>query len=542
MSLARAKSNPLLLAAQYRQAELIASLLEHRIEPAPSLSERSSEDGSILGYALQIDRSADTASVARIVACLIERGASPDSVEPDMIAGTHYNYATARHERDRRHMAEIAARRPEELGSLIFNALGPERLKALSDELPILHIAVSSNQLWAARALLNAGADPNRDHPGRGLAAAKVSGCEMLGVLISHGAKLTQRDAQGNYPLQALASSRCESRLLDLAMAASEAEANGQRLNLASPTSPNRPKKGQPAAAPLVQGLFEAIENRQKENIASLWEALGRKSALAARDASGRNVLHAAIAGRQWALAKRLLNAGVDPNAFDASGQSPLSLFIGLPYKNEEKDRKGRHRHLMRDALMSRVKWDAKDESGRGYPEALWSVCWEPKNDLYASSWQTEIWGAPSFDPLERGPDGLCFIERVLPQWSAAKGSFEYYHPASSILPLETLMSQAFEKGRVDAALASRFLEALMGASSEPLWDQALYLSRSLAASFAPLCKLAMRVEGVDPAAFVAAASLSKAAPDLHAAIEAWQLQALATAPAEATRRPARSL
>lgn len=535
-----APSNPLLIAAQYRHADLIASLLAHRIEPEPSLAERSSEDGSILGYVLQIDRMAEQEAIPALITELLARGASPDSMEPDLRSISRYNYQTSRHELPRSHMAEIAARREEAIGSPIFEALGEERLKALSEELPLLHIAVAAKRLWAARALLCAGANPNRDHPGRGLAACEARDPDMLAVLLAHGATLSARDSRGVYPLEAIAGARCDPKLLELAVAASEAEARGERFDLGASGAPRRRSRQGEAPAALIDSLTQAIEQKQKDNVASLWATLGRKRALAARDSSGRTILHAAILSRQWAMAKRFLAAGLDPNAFDNEGHTPISRFIALPYQSDEKDRKGRQRQAMREALMPHVQWGAKDALGRGYAEALWGVSWEAKNGIYQSSHQESIWGSPCFDPVQRGADGLCFIERVLPQWREAKASFDYHTPAGSSRPLLPIVLQALDANAVDQRLCESLLEHFVGASSEILWSQYSYMTRDLSNSIGPLCKRLLDLGLARPDSFDPAPSLATASPDLHAAVEAWQLSALPEA--SSARRPSRSL
>lgn len=519
------RNNPVLMAARKNEPGIVAAILSHRIAPRIDVNERDEDGCSALGYLAQISMGEDSRLA---VQALIDAGAAVDTQEPDLQARSSWNYATNSYDRSLAPLVLLSIRQPHGSWKLVFERLGPKRLKALSGELPLLHESLILNLRAASDLLLAAGADVNREDPRMGLPIACCSTPADFAMLIAAGARINVSDSQGRPALQLVGSSSASLEILSMAAAAAQAESLGQVATFKEGRQ-HITKARQEIAQPLIESLFHAIANKQPERVDSLWKTLnlGRDKARlsGARDQNGQSLLHGALAVHNFGLSRRLLRHGLSPNVFDHVGRTPLSILMGLPYAHSERDRSGDKRLRIFREVFDKVDWDARSPAGIGYYETLLCVSMEGRNGVSSHLLFTKASATrPDWLALS-SPGATCALSRVL-----ALAVQERRPPSDSILlhqervyPMHALLTAQIARPEFGEPQARSVLEAALSKpQNENLQNIPSWLEKTLEAIEAHLD--VFKATGVDPNSIAWASGLAIGRPTLFASIESWIL------------------
>lgn len=521
--------NPVLMAAQNQLPGLVLAILAHRMAPQINVNDRGDDGTSALGHLLQSGFGEDTPAA---VAALIKAGAQIDAIEPDISPPTTYNLVTRQYDPlPPAHTSILALRHHRSPWRELYAALGANRLLSLSGSLPLLHEALARRNHDAAQMLVDIGADVNREDPYMGLPISKCCTSPSFAMMVNAGAKLTLADSQGRTALQVLTSSNLSQELLSMAVMAAQSESQGQTAMFREGQK-QRPclKMGREISQPLIESLFGAVYSAQTERINSLWKTLnmGRDNhlLLEARDTDGRSLLHAAFASRNFPLAKKLLGRGMNVNAFDHSGETPLSIFLALTYDRKERDLKGLRRKKILAEMLPLADWSALSENGLGYFDALFTKTLERQNRFdSAKLWQLLKPHHP--DWLTWNPSGESFFlaraarqavnERYAPGNSLMSEIFSesHFHITLSMQIDRSDFTSAHAKGLLQA-MFSRDVDSAMSAPQSLFRDSSSVIESRLD-HFITL--------GVDPESIDWSPKLPAVFPTLSAAIEKWRIQ-----------------
>jgi hypothetical protein len=517
--------NPVLMAAQKKEPTIMMAVLSHRIAPKININERDGDDCSAMGYIIQYS-TGDDATAA--VEALIAAGAKVDTLEPDFDARSGWNRDRNSYDYPKLHLAQLSLAQYNSPWKPIFDALGPKKLKTISSEAPLLHVALLRGLRGATEMLIGAGADVTREDPKMGLPISCCASAADFAMLVAAGAKLNAPDSNGKTALQIISSSCTNSDILSMATAAAEAEAHG-RLATFKEGQQTKIKASDEIAQPLIEALFNSISQKNTPRIESLWKTLnlGRDKArlIDARDKKGQNLLHASLSARNFGLSRRLLKHGLSPNVFDNKCSTPLSIILGLSHERTERDRSGEKRSKFCAELLTKVDWSARSERGLGHYESLLCVSIERRNaiapDLVFSK-------ADATRPhwLEMSTDGeTCTLSRTI-----ARMVSERRAPSNSVmeqqearLPLHSVFQEQIRLPEFGLAQATAILKA---AASQPQNNNLQYLQ-------SPTTKLLDVIEsqldtfkntGIDPDSIAWATALASSRPTLFAAIESWRI------------------
>lgn len=519
--------NPILLAASKTQPEIISAILAHRVAPKIDVNERDADGCTALAYL--VARGTPHKEASQAIADLIAAGARTDEVVSDPNAHELFDKKTGISRKPQHHLAQLALRQYSSHWKHIFEHMGPKKLKACSENWPLLHDSLNFGHIEAAEKLLAAGANPNFEHPELGLPISSCSGPRDFSMLVASGAKLNLPDSKGRTALQIISSSGASPEVLAMATAAAQAESQGARAVFKEGVATGKTKASDDIAQPLIEALFDSIARRKKDRIDNLWKTLNlgrdKNRLVEARDKKGRTLLHAAMSSRSFSLAKRLIGRGLDPNAFDDAGSTPLSIILGLSLDNIEKDRYGKKRKEFAAAFMEKINWNARDGMGRGYYEALFNTEIEYSNGFEAAYIHDKA-TASRGDWLEKSPDAQsCLLSRVI-GLAIAKGHPSYsslYHSLNSKTTLPSLLTEQLSRPEFDAQIATMLLKSTLGEARENALrypstnvKEALLVIEKNMPKFAEL--------GVDPEAIAWAKNLGESLPTVASAIESWRL------------------
>ncbi|MDR2459891.1 MAG: ankyrin repeat domain-containing protein [Deltaproteobacteria bacterium] len=232
--------------------------------------------------------------------------------------------------------------------------------------------------------LLNQGADPNELDNGGGtaltLAATMNFNPQIVASLLNAGCDINSKDAQGNTPLMGAAGYNKNFLVLaklinDGADVNSENELGNTPLFFAALSNPNPDilreliKAGADPNHKNARGetaLFYAVQNPSLEVLKQL---LNAKADPLAKDETDTGILFAAaLTSSNPLVLAELLTTGLDINALNSAGLSPLMAAAGNP-----------HPEIARYLVVQGAKVDAVDDNGRS---ALLLAAWlnpEPK-------------------------------------------------------------------------------------------------------------------------------------------------------------------
>lgn len=551
--------NPFAHAASRLDIPMIGALLAYDIQPQPDINERlagNTESVSPLGAVLSWTRETGDEQALEIVKLLLARGANADTVDPDHTKTYARDPVTRMMVYPKNHLALFSVRRSEAIGRVIFDHLGPEKLKVICEEHPVFHTAVKSNHAWAVRYLLDIGVDLNASVPLHGQPMNSAVHLDMAQLLLHHGAKLHAKDDQGVSVLEKLSAGKHDADFMSLLLKASELETSGKKVDVAAllDTKVSRLRKGEEASDSLINSLFKAIENRQSVSYQTIWTNLGKQRAYEARDSKGRSILHAAVQARDWSLTRRLLRGGMNPNDFDHQGHTAFSIFATLTVTSDEKDRKGwrRAREEVGKAMKELFNPDAVSPSGQCYFDLLWGRNYESFNGIYAHQ-LFPLLNRPSADGtldkpwMKRKADGTCFLEQAISHLKAREGNYSHVEFCDYKV-LFTMIEQSITCQQMDSALANHFFEQLLGASSSTLWKNATsYRTNQFFSDLEKVTDTLISLKAVDPLPYQWSPELAKKQPELFAKLESWQLHAqtenlLGTSSSEGVKRKTRSL
>jgi ankyrin repeat protein len=529
--------NPILMAASRRAPDLVLAILAHRLAPRVDLNERDSEGVTALGR-LVFGQGGYSTEVDALMA-LIDAGADPTVEVTDLDSSGHFE------SRPQIPIALAAARRGHSVCRALFDALGPAKLKKICDAHPMLHACVELGHEDLVLTLARAGADVNQTFPRAGFAVSRARAPAMFSLLVSNGAKLNLPDTEGKSALQAL-SRTAPADISAMAAKAAQAEAQGKTAVFSEGERVEKTKAGDEIAEGLTLALFEAVDARDAERARMLWERLGlgrdKRRLFAARDATGRTLLHAAIEARSFSLAKRLLDRGMDVNAFDHLDRTPASVLLDLSTNYaHERDRSGKRREAFAAKVFERVDWSVKTKQGRCLLETMLTLNFESANNLSRSSLCTKaLAGANDWLTLEA--DGSCMLSRAfakaLPhRYLLSTGNFlSELHRRMGLGKL--LLDQVQRPEFAPAALG--VLNACCSAEQVERWGP-VRSSCAQETMGALLEALPVFRAAVDPESVAWSPDLAERAPALHSAVETWRLEALGLASGGA-RAKARSL
>lgn len=525
------KPNPILLASTNQQPAIVSAILAHRLAPKINLDELDANGCSSMCHLLH--RIANTDETKSAVEDMIANGAKIDSVETDLSAHERWNPETKRHEQPKIHLAQLALKSWNAPWKPVFDALGPKKLKAISDHWPILHEALHQGKKEAAEMILTAGADPNKEFPLYGFPITRCSTPASFSMLIAAGAKLTLADSNGKTALQDISSSRSGQEILSMATAAAQAESEGLTAVFKEGQAVKKTKASDLIAQPLIEALFESIDRKNNERIKSLWKTLnlGRDKARAndARDAKNRTLLHAALAQRNFALSKKLMALGASVDVFDDKAQTPFSIFYTLSHERSERDRQGENRRKFAMEILGKVDWNAKTPNGIGYFESLYSLSPERKNGFDSHSIFSKA-NSTAPDWLAMATDGKTFrLSRCV-----ARSVVDRYPPSNSISSHQSstkhmaqLITEQVERPEFTREHASILLNCTASKKVERSLDYASEDVKKILESIESNLPVFVKL-GVDPESIEWAPCLSSRFPTLAAAIESWRLSATA--------------
>lgn len=534
--------NPALLAARNGLPDLVLAVLAHRVAPRIDLNERGPDGATAIGHLAQNKGLGEsTPEVNRkAVAELIERGALVETFEPDFRDTSNWNRTTRAYELPTVHLALLCLRSSTGPWQPIFEKLGASRLRALCAEHPLLHEALRQHNRAAAEALLDAGADPDREDPELGLPLSNCLTPAAFSMMISRGAKMGARDAAGRSALQVV-SAKTESReILAMAAAAAEAEARG---TVASFKEGERLKgrASDDVAEPLLASLFDAVDAQNLERADHLWKSLdlGRHKPrlMAARDSKGRNLLHAAIEAHAFPLARKLLRLGMSPDVVSAGDATAFTSLLALSYDRKiERDKSRKRRAKFCAEVMAQVDWAARGTDGSTLYERLLGVDIESHNDLDVEPLRKRAAARlPDWLALEGEPP-TCLLARALGVAVCAgrSGYRTLAYAQEENEPFANILAAQLERPEFGREQAAGVLQSLFGKSAHnsARYPQAWF--RRVAIVVENNLKRFQEL-GVNPEQILWAPALAETFPTLHAAVESWRLAG--TAPI-ATSRP----
>ena len=190
-----------------------------------------------------------------------------------------------------------------------------------------LSAAISMRHRSVVERLLDFGADPDQPLPGAVtplMVAAALGLPDMLGLLLTRGARAAQRDDQNNHALHALAQWGFTAR--DKARAV----ACWQALLQADPQAADAPGADGLSPLLLLLGARADAGHPVDEDClhAQLEVLLGRPLDLDRRDARGFGPLHLCALHGQLAALRRLLQAGADREARDSLNRRPQDIAV----------------------------------------------------------------------------------------------------------------------------------------------------------------------------------------------------------------------
>lgn len=531
--------NPILLAAQASEPALLTALLSYQLTPVPDIHERDELGLDALSHLAQIPTREEAAHAA--THRLLAMGANPDQIVPDIRRPPVWNSTTGQRENPKAHLACVAIRYSQRFSPL-FSALGPERLRALSEQHPLLHEALSSGRDWAVEALLAAGADPNREDPSLGLPASQACHPRHLAALINAGARLSLPNSKGVTALQSISSSPRSAEILALATQSAVAENEGRKAKLREPSESGRISRIKAPASvldPLIKSLFQAVRSKNRDLISTLWKTIGKPSLLNARDESGRTLLHAAIETRNLSLARKLFDLGFDVNAFDHQGVPPSVLFMTMDSYRIERDRNGSRRLALGQDIARQIRWHELDSMGRGYFEALYNARIENKCGITPEEAKLSM-SAPGFDWLFVAPDGSFPLLRVL-RGAQERLSGAQQGTLGAHAPLASLLNEQAASDRITPAMAQSLLRALFAADGAWRWTWRNGNYDQFLTQAAPALDRLMSLTSPDPD-FKIREEIARVFPELHSKLESWSLRPSSTVEALASSAPRRRL
>jgi len=525
------RPNPILLAATHQQPSIVSAILAHRLAPKINLDELDSNGASAMCHLLHRVSSTDETKAA--VEDLIANGAKIDSVETDLSAHERWDPETRRHEQPKIHLAQLALKNWNAPWKPVFDALGPKKLKAISDAWPILHEALHQGKKDAAEMILSAGADPNKEFAHYGLPITCCSSPAAFSMLVAAGAKLTLADSKGKTALQEISASRSGQNILSMATAAAQAETEGLTAVFKEGQAVKKTKASDLIAQPLIEALFESIDRKNNERIKSLWNTLNlgrdKTRTIDARDSKNRTLLHAAIAHRNFALSKRLIARGASVDVFDDSDQTPFSIFYTLKHERSERDRHGDNRRKFAMEILSKVDWNAKNPNGIGYFELLYSLSPERNNGFSTHSIFSKA-NATASDWLDMSTDGKTFrLSRCV-----ARSVIDRYPPNSSISDHQSsikhmaqLITEQIDRPEFTREHAIILLNCTASKKVERSLDYPSEDVKKILGSIEAHLPRFIAL-GVDPETIEWAPCLATRFPAIAAAVESWQLSATA--------------
>ncbi len=395
------------------------------------------------------------------------------------------------------------------ISTLILRSMKIEDVRLESMEVPLLARAVKSNNLALIKYLLeDVGVDPNgqvspqiyakectssvpRSHENQQdfayfpilLPMSYVSSKEALSLLLTHGAKIGLQDIHlGKSPFECISSRKIapeeQKEILEISALALEKERGAKRSDLRKKNS----QTPQELLDSLGEALFSAISSKNKQSIASLTKSLGWKNIVAFKNTKGQNLLFPALETKNIPLVKLLMARGLDINAYDKEGKSPLTVALtlhnGSSYGTGTRyDPKGEHRRAFREKfLLPHANLNATDALGRPLVWQLWGKKWDLQGlsgDTEKEGWIKKICSNyPRYsgsqdkpDPLMCDTQGETFIEYVLKQkrpegWDSVAMLSEW----SAI----NLFESALSHPRFTTELATRVLDILLTLKASP--------------------------------------------------------------------------
>lgn len=525
------KPNPILMAAVKNQPAIISAILSHRFAPKINVDELDENGSSALGLIIQ--HVADASETSHAVLDLLKHGANPDSVESNLAERQQWNSATKRADYVQTHLTVLTLRQWNSSWQPIFEALGAAKIQSISDQWPILHEALARGNKEAVEFIIKSGAHVNRDDEKMGLPISSCMTQALFSLMVSSGAKLNLPDSSGRTGLQHISTATSSAELLSMATAAAQAESQGQVAVFKEGQSLSKMKPSDEIAQPLIQALFDSIDNNKKERVKVLWKTLnlGRDKArlIEARDKNGRTLLHAAIARRNFSLSKRLIARGLSVNVFDSSNQTPASLLLALSTERSERDRHGDRRRIFCAEVLKLIDWKAKTPAGLSYFDTLFNLRVDRANGvdthaLYAKAKE----GASDWLLIDES-ESSCRLSRSLSSAVSERNlpidSINSHFEADT--PMGLLLISQMARQEFTPAHARMILIA---AFSEPQTKSFDYLSSHVKKIVETLeAHLSKFIDmGVDPESIPWAANLSTGVPTFHAAIESWRLSNVA--------------
>jgi len=191
-----------------------------------------------------------------------------------------------------------------------------------------MQLAADASNTEMIRLLLKAGADPDSPNPDGETAlhlVARAGNLDAAKMLLRAGAHVDARERFGGQTPLMWATARRHPEMVEL-LASQGADVNARSLI----RDYQRVATAESRAKQLDRGGFTPLLYAARENCRECVEVLLKhKVDVDLPDPSGMSPMVIAMLNSNWDIAKRLIGAGADVNAWDIFGQAPLHVAIG---------------------------------------------------------------------------------------------------------------------------------------------------------------------------------------------------------------------
>jgi uncharacterized protein len=191
-----------------------------------------------------------------------------------------------------------------------------------------MQLAADASNTEMIRLLLKAGADPDSPNPDGETAlhlVARAGNLDAAKMLLHAGAHVDARERFGGQTPLMWATARRHPEMVEL-LASKGADVNARSLI----RDYQRVATAESRAKQLDRGGFTPLLYAARENCRDCVEVLLKhKVDVDLPDPSGMSPMVIAMLNSNWDIAKRLIGAGADVNAWDIFGQAPLHVAIG---------------------------------------------------------------------------------------------------------------------------------------------------------------------------------------------------------------------